>query len=285
MSIDDEGRVLPDQSGEGISSTQVSAKDFADLQKLTQSLLQAVGAMQDQAARGTEMRSLVDDVRAAARTIALSPATAAAAPSVLGISAAGNPLTEAVAAPAVNPHLPAAADCGCGTKDQDCGCGPCGCVSASCCMFEIMMTHARVTEMQIEPVDSNISPFAQMEMRFFASIDGVGSVVPNLWQTIPMRKDLGRPGIWDYVGRRIGTVTVCKGQSKIFAIDVEAVEVDDGGIEATAARDEYGVGSSDMVLDCCMSLPVTTVVDIQLNNGGLGGGAVECKFVAKKICC
>ena len=40
-----------------------------------------------------------------------------------------------------------------------------------------------------------------------------------------------------------------------------------------------------MVLNCCMSEPFTCLVDVQLSEYGLGGGAIEVKFEAKKICC
>lgn len=235
----------------------VSHEEMAELRELTSSLLQAVGAMQAQDARSQQFRSLAEDVRTAARTLA-------------------------VAAPAARGPVP-------GYEEQrdDCGCGPCSCLSSACCLFEIRLTHARVTEMQLptEPFDSNVNPFAEMEVRLFASIGGIGAVIPNLWSTLLLRKNLMRPGLWSPVGIPIGTVSVCRGKSQIFTIDVQAVEVDDGGVEALGVRDEYGSGSEDMVLDCCVSMPIEKDVGVQLDNGGLGGGAIEAKFEARKICC
>lgn len=233
----------------------ISPQEFSELRELTNSLLQAVATLQTQDGRTREFQGLIDDVRAATRTIALAPAGTAAV---------------------VRPH---------DTGSEECGCGPCSCVSANCCLFEITMTHARVTEMQLEPVDSNALPGPKMELKFFASIDGVGGVYPSLWGETPFRKNLGQPGLWQSTRLKVGTVMVCKGQPKTFAIDLDVVEVDDGGLEATAARDEHGSNSASMTLDCCLAVPLICTIDVELNHGGLGRGAIEAKFEARKICC
>lgn len=234
----------------------ISPQEFSELRDLTNSLLQAVATLQAQDGRTREFRGLIDDVRAATRTMALAPAGAAAAhPAEHG--------------------------------SDDCGCGPCECLSPACCLFEVTMTHARATEMQLptEPFDMQLSPLAHMEMRVFASIDGIGIVHPDLGSTFDLRKNIARPGGWKAIGRKIGTVAVCRGVSKSVKVVVEAAEIDEGGVEALGVRDEFGTGSETMVLNCCMSTPFTCVVDVQLTEYGLGGGAIEVKFEARKICC
>lgn len=237
-------------AGEGVTH-----EELVELRELTNSLLQAAGTLQAQEARSQQFRSLIEDVRTAARSMA-------------------------VAGPAARMPSPAYTE-----QHGDCGCGPCACVSSNCCLFEITMTHARVTEMQLEPVDANVLPNSNMELKFFASIDGVGGVYPSLWGSTPFRKNLGQPGLWAPTRLKVGTVTVCKGQPKTFVIDLDVVEVDDGGLEATAARDEHGSNSASMTLDCCLSMPLTLTIDVELNHGGLGRGSIEAKFEARKICC
>jgi hypothetical protein len=235
----------------------ISPQEFSELRELTNSLLQAVATLQSQDGRTREFRGLIDDVRAATRTMALAPT---------GATALGHP------APA---------------ESEECGCGPCECLSPACCLFEVMMTHARATEMQLptEPFDSNVSPLAHMEMRVFASIDGIGIVHPDLGSTFDLRKNIAKPGAWKAIGRKIGTVAVCKGKSKAVEVVVEAAEIDEGGVESLGVRDEFGTGRATMVLNCCMSTPFTCIVDVQLTEYGLGGGAIEVKFEARKICC
>jgi hypothetical protein len=235
----------------------VSSEELAELRELTNSLLRAAGALQSEDVRTREFRGLVDDVRAAARTMTLAA-----------------PAASYVENPAVG-------------GEEGCGCGPCECLSSSCCLFEVVMTHARATEMQLptEPFDSNVLPLAEMEIRIFASIDRIGSVYPDLFSTFLLRKNIARPGAWKPIGRKIGTVAVCKGQSKSIVLEVEAAEIDEGGVEALGIRDEHGTGSATMVLNCCMTVPFTCLVDVQLTEYGLGGGAIEVKFEARKICC
>lgn len=238
---------------ESALSTNNTADEVAQLRELTETLLHAVGALQVQNQRTAVVSGLVEDVRAATRSMVLS------AP--LG---------------APYPHR---------DTTESCACGPCDCVSSDCCTFEIEMTHARAIEMQIEPFDSNVNPFAEMEIRIFASIDGIGAIIPNMFSTINLRKNISKPGLWVQVKRRVGVVTVCKGKPKHLTIDVDAVEVDDGGVEALGVRDEHGSGSGTMVLDCCLPVPATTSIEVHLDHNGLGGGAIEVKLVATKISC
>ncbi len=247
------------------SKTLEPAADMqlAELRELTRSLMGAVQAMQAQSARGFELREAIGDVKAATRSMLATP---------LGLP------------------LPDSTDsrrqgCNC-TGGNDCGCGPCECVSSNCCTFKIEMTELRITQMQtVEPVDSALNPFAEMELRLFPSINGIGPVIPNMYSTLPFRKPATRPGHWYPINRYVGTTTVCKGAPKKVDLNLAAVEVDDGGLEATAARDEYGTTNFSMMLDCCSSQPVTATVEVHLDYGGLGNGSFEARFTATRECC
>lgn len=239
--------------------TNATTEDVAQLRELTTSLIHAVGAMKAENEQRGVINGLVDDVRAATRSMRLGEV------------------------PAAHPvPIPGRTDVDC-----DCGCGPCDCVASTCCTYQIQVSHVRAIEMQLplEPFDSNILPYAEMEIRMFVSIDGIGTVIPNLFSTLSLRKNIAKPGLWTQVNRSIGTVTVCKGGPTQFVVAVDAVEVDDGGVEALGIRDEYGSGAVTLSLDCCVSTPTTAFVEVHLDHNGLAGGAIELKLVATKICC
>lgn len=237
--------------------------EIAQLRELTEALIGAVSTLQMSnqpmsSQRDPVLTNLVDNVNAATRSLTNRSPVALA--NAYGVDQRSN-----------------------------CDCGPCGCVSDDCCMFKIEITHARATAMQIDPSDSNVlPPTGSMEIRFFASIDGIGAVIPNLFQFISLDKNLGQSGMWVKVLRSIGTVNVCKGKPKHITIEVDALEGDlsDGSVaEVLMLRDEQGTASVNMALDCCLSVPLTTTLEIILNNNGLGGGAIEVKIVATKVCC
>jgi len=232
-----------------------SDRQLSELRDLTRNLMLAVQTMQVQSSRGLELRDAINDVKAATRTMLVSP---------VATSASG----------AADPRKP-----------DDCGCGPCGCVSAACCTFKIELASIRITQMQREPVDNVINPFAEMELQVYPTIDGVGTVCPNLFSTYSLRKPRTRPGIWYPVNVKFATVTVCKGAPKQVNGIVAGLEKDDGGIEATAARDEYGTADFNMTLDCCSATPVTIIVEVHLDHGGLGGGTFEAMITATRECC
>lgn len=246
------------------ATAAASAGEVAQLRELTEALIGAVNAMQAPVERDPEISSLIASVGAVTRT--MRERTAA-------MSSAGH---------AVSPIGVA--------EREDCDCGPCGCLSSDCCKFKVEVTHARAIEMQIplELADSNVNPFGKMEIRFFASILGVGGVHPNSFSTIQLRKNLNKPGMWVTANCNIGTIEVCKGKPKYITVDVEAIEADvsaDLLTETPMGRDEHGTGSVPMVLDCCTSVPVTATVEVHLDHNGLGGGAIELKIVATKVCC
>lgn len=244
--------------GNAASADTVTNEELSELRILANSLLEAAGTLQAQRTQAAEFRGLIDDVRTATRTMALSSP---------GVAVSGHPAE---------------------VPRGECGCGPCECLSPACCLFEVVLTHARATEMQLltEPFDSNVSPLAHMEIRMFAHIGGIGALVPpDFTDTLALRKNIAKPGGWKLINQKIGTVAVCRGQSKSLLVVVQAAEIDEVGIEAAGLRDELGTGTANLVLNCCMSEPFTCLVDVQLSEYGLGGGAIEVKFEAKKICC
>jgi hypothetical protein len=232
-----------------------SDKQLAELRELTRNLMAAVQTMQIQSSRGFELRDAINDVKAATRSMLVAP------PSIAQLDGA----------------VPG--------REGECGCGPCECVSHACCTFKMELASVRITQMQIEPVDAAANPFAEMELQVYPTIDGVGTICPNFFSTYSLRKPLTKPGIWYPVNVRFGTVTVCKGKPKHVIVNVAGKEVDDGGIEATAARDEYGMADVTIALDCCSAQPVTVIVEVQLDHGGLGGGTFEAMITATRECC
>lgn len=226
-----------------------SDPDVVELRELKRSLMQATQVLAAQQSRGGELRAAIDDVNAVTRAMLSTPA----------------------------PALRAVRE-----GKGDCGCGPCDCVAEGCCAFSVVMSHVRVVDMQIEPLDSNI---AQMEVRMFASINGIGAVIPDLTGVLSLHKLINKPGVWIQVNRPIGTVFVCKGQPKRFDIECMVVEVEDTLVEQVAGlRDEYGTATGSMTLDCCCSVPPTISFEVHLTGGGQGGGTVEVKFTASKTC-
>ncbi|MFL5385692.1 MAG: hypothetical protein ACJ8GN_24515 [Longimicrobiaceae bacterium] len=225
--------------------------DLAELRELKRSLMLATQVMTAQSSRSTELRAAIEDVNAVTRAMMVAPA----------------PMSRSAYE---------------GVGERDCGCGPCDCVAEGCCAFTVKMSHVRVIDMQLEPLDSNI---AQMEVRMFASIGGIGAVIPDLTGVLSLHKLVNKPGVWIQVHRPIGTVYVCKGQPKTVNIECTAVEVEDTIVEQAAnLRDEYGTASTPMTLDCCCSTPPVVSFEIDFTGGGQGGGTIEVKFTAEKAC-
>ena len=244
-----------DVASSAISDTTQLNDQMDQLKVMVNSLALAFQASQTRNSQSAAFLEAASEIKQAARSMAVGAA--------------------ATVYPVVTPSLPR--ECG------GCGCGPCECVSDRCCMFDVTMTHVRVIDMQIEPVDSNA---ANMEVRMFASINGIGAVIPNLFSTLTLHKLINKPGVWSQVNQSIGRVEVCKGNPKTINISIDAVEVEDVvEVAAAALRDEYGTASVTMVLDCCCSVPSTVSVEVHFTGGGQGGGAIEAKFSATKICC
>jgi hypothetical protein len=231
-------------------------QQLGELRATLGTLVDAVGRMQAQTTRDAAFRGLTEDIRTSLAT-----------------------LHAPVAAPRAA-EIPRE-----GVKD-DCGESPCGCVSSSCCCFDIVMTYVRVLAMQpLELVDSNANPWAEIEVKMFAHINGVGAVIPSMFSTLSLRKLVSDPGLKVTIGRTIGNVCLKKGRPKMITITVDAIEEDSGLAErATGGRDEEGSSSGTMVLDCCCSTPPTLAFDIPFTSGGQGRGAIEVGFTAVRTC-
>jgi hypothetical protein len=232
-------------------STEAHEQQIAELRELTRSLMVSVQAMQGQNARNLELQDAIGDVKAATRAMLVAPAISSG-------YAGGHP------------------------AEQDCGCSECDCISERCCAFDIVMTHVRVVDMQIEPLDSNAF---DMEVRMFASINGIGTEIPDHFGHLTLHKLINKPGVWSQVNRTINTVYVCKGEPKTFTITLDVLEIEEGIAEQVSAlRDEYGTASQTMTLDCCCSTAPILSFEVHLTGGGQGGGTIEGKFTAVKKC-
>ena len=242
-------------------ATDLQSQQIAELRQLGDSLVAAVVAIQAQSARDAEFREAIDDVKRTTREM-LSAAM------VSGIS----PISRTDPAP-----IPAA---------DDCGEGPCDCVSAQCCCFDIIMSSVRVLAMQLEPGDSTLIPMDNLEIKMFAYLDGgIGAVIPSMFSTLSLPHKLAQhAGLKVRLDRPIGTVCLRKGKTKTVTIGVDVIEEDSGLERPVGGRDEEGSNSGTMILECCCSVPPSTVFDISFTGGGQGGGAIECAFTAVRKC-
>jgi hypothetical protein len=228
-------------------------EQMSELRELTRALLVATHSMQAQNARNAAFHEAISDVKTATKAMLTLPVGAVP-----------------------NPHEYAPV--------EDCGCG--GCRSSDCCEFEIMMTDVRVLSMQLlEVEDSNVNPNADLELRLFGSMRGRGAVVPGMFSTLNISKLANHVGLWTQVNTVIGTVMVKKGQPLTEIVRVDAVEIDSGLVERlTGGRDEEGSGTNSVILDCCVSSPVTFTVEVPFTSGGQGGGSIDVRFSATKKC-
>lgn len=237
-----------------------------ELKELTRSLMGAVQAMQAQSARNAVFNESIKDVRSATRALLAAP---------VGIA------DRESTAVSTTPQATGA------TAAGKCDCSPCDCVSEHCCTFEIIMTRVRVLHMQIplEVLDSNVTPIGMMEVRMFASIAGIGAMIPDLFGYLSLHKLINHAGVWSQVNRSIGTVEVTKGKPKTVTVTVDAMEVETAAERATPLnRDEYGTGSGDVTLDCCCDTKTPLTIDVSFTGGGQGGGEISVQFVATKKC-
>ena len=235
-----------------------------ELKELTRSLMGAVQAMQAQSARNAIFNESIRDVRSATRSLLAAP---------VGIADRESTSVIPLAPPAPAPG--------------SCDCPPCECVSEHCCTFDITMTRVRVLHMQlpIEVLDSNITPFGMMEVRMFASVDGIGAMIPDLFGYLSLHKLINQAGVWSQVNRSIGTVQVTKGKPKTIALTVDAMEVETASERIKPAnRDEYGTGAGSMTLDCCCDTKTPLTIDVSFTGGGQGAGEISVQFVASKKC-
>lgn len=233
-----------------------SDSDVYQLTELTRSLVAALQALDERNARSATIQNAIEDLRAASRAVAASAPPAAESTGATG-----------------------------GSSERGCGDRPCDCVASSCCCFNIVMSYVRVLSMQLEPVDSNLNPWGHLEVKMFAYLDGgIGAMIPNMFSALSLDKLVQHAGLKVAIERRIGTVCLPKGSTKMIRIGVDAVEEERGLVEQSAGRDEEGSSSGVMVLECCCSVPPTVSFDLEFTSGGQGGGAIEVGFRADKTC-
>jgi hypothetical protein len=225
-------------------------EQMSELRELTRSLLIASHAIQAQNSRNAAFQEAISDVKTATRAMMVAPA-------------------------GTNPHENVKEDCGCN-----------GCLDSDCCEFEIRLTDVRVLSMQLlEIPDSNVDPWSDLELKMFASIDGIGALIPGMFSTLNIGKLANHVGLWTQINTLVATVSVRKGQPLTKFYRVDALESDAGiGERLAGGRDEEGSGTGSVILDCCVSSPITSTVEIPFTSGGQGGGAIEVRFSATKKC-
>jgi hypothetical protein len=249
----DNSRIVADQT-----------QAIAELREAVASLVQSVQDSQVRKSQTDSLRANIDDVKAEVRQARTMLASNGAA-------------------------VPAEQRGGCDD------CGECGCVSEDCCMFEIVLDKVRATQPQAEPADmGEIGPFwNELEVRIFASVDGIGIVLPSLSTTMALRVPSflagGGPGLWMPINRVIQRVSVKKGTTLAVTVDFQASECDDGLERVVGWKDEHGEASGTVMVDCCVAKaypPMPT--DLSFDHGGTGGGipgAISLAFYARRICC
>lgn len=257
IEIQEENRSDQDVRSREIEELAIAANDtqndqMNELRELTRSLLVATHAMQTQNSRNIAFQEAISDVKTAAKAMLTTPA---------GV--------------VPNPHEKVIDDCGCNS-----------CRSTDCCEFEIKMTDVRVLSMQLlEVEDSNVLPTANLELKIFGSIDGIGALVPGLFSTLNIGKLANHVGLWTQVNTLIANIMVKKGQPLTKIVRVDALEEDSGIVERlTGGRDEEGSGTGSVILDCCVSSPITFTIEVPFTSGGQGGGSIEVRFSAVKKC-
>lgn len=233
-----------------IAADRTQDEQMSELRELTRSLLIASHTIQAQNSRNAAFQEAISDVKTATRAMMLAPA-------------------------GTNPHEQI-------QVKEDCGCN--GCLDSECCEFEIRLTDVRVLAMQLlEIPDSNIDPWSDLELKMFASMDGIGAIIPGMFSTLNIGKLANHIGLWTQINVLVGTVSVRKGQPLTKILRVDAIESDAGAIErALGGRDEEGSGTGGIILDCCVSSPITCTFEIPFTSGGQGGGAIEVRFSATK---
>ena len=107
---------------------------------------------------------------------------------------------------------------------------------------------------------------------------------PGLTDYMPLRKKLLKPAIWHHIGRKINTVSVPRGQKKSVTVYFNAVEYDAGLERLIGMKDEYGAATGTILLDCCSDEILAQDVQLDLSQGGSGGGTLEIGFFAKRAC-
>jgi hypothetical protein len=173
--------------------------------------------------------------------------------------------------------------------------GACGketCVSPACCEMEFVFKRVRMTSGQTgtdavydsETTTGLAGAKLGMEMLFYASLEGVGIIVPNqIWGAMRISKRKKRPGVWYEIDRVINRVSVPCGTTKTYPYVLQAIEKEIGLAEnAAGGMDEFGLVEGEVRLSCSCD-PVYVTVPIPLDGGGAGGGELEVIFEIRRV--
>lgn len=249
------------------SPLSAESSAIAELKELTRTLLTAVQAMNAETARNEVLRNTIDDVKsdvkAAARALLLAPTgTAREAIFATGTASEGR-------------------------------CGPCECVSDSCCCFDIILSKVRATKPQIEPPDVGDIPVPPtinaLEIQFYITVGNIrGFLFPGIGSTFDLRAEglPAGPGAWVTFERPIDRVCLKKGTKLTTTVEVEVREHDEGVERPIAFKDEYGQAVGTITLDCCADIIYPPMpLDVPLLYGGEGGGIVTFAYYARRVCC
>ena len=98
----------------------------------------------------------------------------------------------------------------------------------------------------------------------------------------------GGPGLWMPIGAVINRVFVKKGTTRTFTVEFQASEIDEGIERPVGWKDEHGMASGSITLDCCTSEFPPMPTDLSFDFGGTGGGipgAISLAFSARRVCC
>jgi hypothetical protein len=123
-----------EQKNMDICKEDLQVQQILELKELTRSLMQAVQSVQSQNARNLLFQEALSEIKATSNALLL--------------------------APTIVDHKKGKRE----EKQDPCG-SPCNCTSTDCCTYDILLTHIRVLNMQIEPIDSNMDT---IEVRLFA---------------------------------------------------------------------------------------------------------------------
>ena len=242
-------------------------EQIAELKALIGSLGDRLTAVQATNTRDLQFKAAVQSVEAAAAAVqrGLSPASS---------------LTDSASNAATGPI-------------HDGSCGPCECVDRTCCTFEIWMSHVRADQMQtpIDIADSNTIPTSVMEIWMFASIDpiyNIGACIPDPspLSYLPLHKQITEPfGPWTNVNRLVGIAQVKRGSPKKIELSLTGVERENA-LERIKPinRDEWGVTTEVLTLDCCYSDYSPILISVPLSSWGQAGGVITGRFIVVKRC-
>lgn len=240
-------------------------QDLAEVRELARSLFSAVQEIKLQNARNETLRAAIQDVQAevrAASQVVLAP-PAMASPSHVdprGVEHAGK-------------------------------CGPCECVSAGCCAFDIKVWQVRAAKPQIEPADIGDIPgptINALECQIYVTVDDMGVLIPGLSSCLDLRADAipGGPGPWVVQNRVIQRVYIPKGATITKKIKCEVLESDERATELPFFKAELGEADGMITLECCMAeIFAPMPIDVYLLHGGEGKGMVQVAVKADRVCC